>query len=350
MRRKSDTTQMTLAHSVEQGCKKKTVGRHVPSWVTSLLLSFFVLVGCSTSTLEVDRYKVDEIYRVMVVPKGQTHDFWQGVRAGVEAYSDDAATEGVGLEIYWEGPLHENDVEEQIRIVKSCVRRSVDGVLLAPLDRQMLVGPVEEVSEAGIPVVIIDSGLDSDTFVSFVATDNRKGGELAGQKLGELLGGRGKVIMLRYQKGSASTHNREEGFLEVIGSQYPDVEVISADVYGGATRGSCRLAALGLLRRMGDTVQGIFCPNEPTTLGMLLALEELEMIDDFQFVGFDATDRLARSLAEGKLQALVVQDPFEIGYAGMRAMVDHLQRKSVQKRIKTGVSLSSPERVDAPAS
>ena len=172
LRRKSDTTQMTPAQSGEQVRKKKPAGGHVQ--VTSVLVSFFLLAGCSNSTLEVYRYKVAESYRVLVVPKGQTHDFWQGVRAGVEAYSDDLATEGVGLEIYWEGPLHENDAEEQTRIVRSCVGRGVDGVVLAPLDQQILVGPVEEVSKAGIPVVIIDSGLDSDTFVSFVATGNRR--------------------------------------------------------------------------------------------------------------------------------------------------------------------------------
>ena len=268
LRRKSDTTQMTPAQSGEQVRKKKPAGGHVQ--VTSVLVSFFLLAGCSNSTLEVDRYKVAESYRVLVVPKGQTHDFWQGVRAGVEAYSDDLATEGVGLEIYWEGPLHENDAEEQTRIVRSCVGRGVDGVVLAPLDQQILVGPVEEVSKAGIPVVIIDSGLDSDTFVSFVATGNRKGGELAGQKLGELLGGRGKVIMLRYQKGSASTHNREEGFLEVMGSQYPDVEVISSDVYGGATRESCQLAALDLLDDWVIRPRVFSVPTNPPPWGCCL--------------------------------------------------------------------------------
>ena len=155
------------------------------SWLLSLLLSSLLLAGCSKSTPEL------ESYTVMVVPKGQTHDFWQSVRSGVEAYSDDIAAAGIGLQIYWEGPLHENDAEEQIRIVRSCVGRDVDGVLLAPLDQQALAGPVEEVSKAGIPVVIIDSGVDTDTFVSFVATDNRRGGELAAQRLGQLLGGRG---------------------------------------------------------------------------------------------------------------------------------------------------------------
>ncbi len=155
--------------------------------------------------------------------------------------------------------------------------------------------------------------------------------------------------MLRYLIGSASTHNREEGFIDTMRSLYPDVDVISSDLYGGATGEGCRLAALDLLKRVGGTVQGVFCPNEPTTLGMLLSLEELGVVGDVKFVGFDATDRLARALAEGKLQALVVQDPFEIGYAGMKAMVDHLQRKPVQKRIKTGVSLMSPESVDGPS-
>ncbi len=327
---------------------KRPSGEHLTARVVSLLASSLLLSGCVASTLDKDRYQVSESYRVMVVPKGQTHDFWQSVRAGVEAYTDDAAAEGIGLEIYWEGPLHENDAAEQSRIVRSCIRRGIDGLVLAPLNQQLLVAPVEEVSRAGIPVVIIDSGIDTDAFVSFVATDNRRGGQLAAQKLGDLLAGRGRVMMLRYQRESASTHNREEGFLDAMRSLHPNVQVIASDVYGGATRESCRVAALDLLRRLGGTVQGVFCPNEPTTLGMLLSLEELEMIGNIHFVGFDATDQLGRALAEGKLQALVTQDPFEIGYAGLKAMIDHFRKKPVQNRIKTGVSILSPESVDAP--
>src|SRR5688572_5271722 len=153
-------------------------------------------------------------FTLAVVPKGTTHQFWKSIHAGALKAASDYKSQGTDVEIIWKGPLREDDREQQIQVVEGFISQGVNGIVLAPLDNRALVRPVTEAERAGVPTVIIDSALESDAIISFVATDNRKGGMLAAERMGELLGGKGKVLMLRYQEGSASTQDREDGFVE----------------------------------------------------------------------------------------------------------------------------------------
>src|SRR6185295_8196189 len=135
---------------------------------------------------------------IAVIPKGTTHEFWKSIHAGSVKAARELTAKGTNVEVIWKGPLREDDREQQIQVVEGFLSQGVQGIVLAPLDSRALVRPVEEAKGAGIPTVIIDSGLQSDVMVSFVATDNRKGGALAAQRMGEVLGGKGKVLMLRY--------------------------------------------------------------------------------------------------------------------------------------------------------
>src|ERR1017187_6975839 len=165
---------------------------------------------------------------VTVIPKGTTHEYWKTVHAGAE----EAAKE-LGVDIIWKGPLREDDREEQIKVVEDMVTRGVNGIVLAPLDDAALRAPVSDAVANSIPVVIFDSDLKGDKHISFVATDNHAGGKIGGDCLAKLLGGKGKIIMLRYQEGSGSTGNRERGFLDAIAT-YKDIQVVSANQYAGA--------------------------------------------------------------------------------------------------------------------
>jgi ribose transport system substrate-binding protein len=205
----------------------------------------------------------------------------------------------------------------------------------------------------GIPVVIIDSGLKSDDYTSFVATDNYIGGRKGGKRLAEILGGKGKVIMLRYQEGSASTMNREKGFLDVLKEEYPEIEVVSANQYGGATTESAYTASESLLAPLrtpdgGLTIDGIFCPNESTAFAMLRALEDSGLAGKVKYVGFDSSDRLVLALRKGYIHGLVLQDPINMGYLGVKTVVAHLQGEKVDKLIDTGSSMATPENMDEP--
>ena len=159
------------------------------------------------------------------MPKGTTHEFWRTIHAGAVKAQRDLAAKGVAVEILWKGPLREDDREQQVQVVESFASQGVDGIVLAPLDEKALVRPVEEAKRLGVPTVIVDSALASDQIVSFVATDNVKGGEMAADELGRLLGGKGRVLLLRYQEGSASTTAREEGFLARLKAGWPGLEL-----------------------------------------------------------------------------------------------------------------------------
>jgi ribose transport system substrate-binding protein len=284
---------------------------------------------------------------IAVIPKGTTHEYWKSVHAGANK-----AAKEFGVEVIWKGALKEDDREGQIAVVEDFITRGVSGICVAPLDDVALRAPVKEATRSGIPVVIFDSDLKSNDYVSFVATDNYAGGKIAGEEMARLLGGKGKVAMLRYQEGSASTMNREKGFLDAI-KTHPDIKVVSENQYGGATTESSQKASENLLAGLksggeGAGVDGIYCPNESTTFGMLRALQNAGIAGKVKFVGFDSSANLVEALQRGEINGLVVQNPVKMGYLSVKSMVDHLAGKPVEKRIDTGATLVTKENMGKP--
>ena len=279
---------------------------------------------------------------IAVIPKGTTHEFWKSIHAGAVK----AAVE-LKVDIIWKGPHQEDDRELQIQVVEDFISTNVDGIVLAPLDDRALMPAVKEAKKMGITTVIIDSELKGEDFVSFIATDNYKGGRLGAQRLSELLNGKGKVIMLRCMEGSASSTKREEGFLDEITSKYPDIEILSSNQYAGATTEKAYQKSESLLNRFPD-VDGIFCPNESTTFGMLRAIQDAGFAGKVFFVGFDSSEKLVQALREDVLHGLVLQNPFRMGEMGVYTIVDHLRGKIVTKRIDTGVTMVTKENMDQP--
>lgn len=286
---------------------------------------------------------------IAVIPKGTTHEFWQAVHAGAVKAERELNQLGRAATVLWKGPLREDDRDQQIQVVENFMTRRVDGIVLAPLDSQALIRPVTSAMKSRIPVVIFDSGLKSDDYVSFVATDNLKGGRMAGDHLGKLLGGKGKVILLRYAVGSASTEAREAGFLAALKENFPGITLLSADQYAGATRETSYQASQNLLNRFGKEVDGIFCPNENSTVGMAMALRNIDRAGGkVKMIGFDAGTASVEDLRKGDVQGLIVQNPFRMGYLGVMTLVQHLDGKVVEKRIDTGVQLVTKENMEQP--
>ena len=282
---------------------------------------------------------------IAVIPKGTTHVFWRSVEAGARK-----AGEELDVSIVWKGPLKENDRAQQISLVEQFVSEGINAIVLAPLDDRALLRPVKTAARSRIPVVIIDSGLRAQVgqdFASFVATDNREGGRLGGRRLVELLGGKGKVVLLRYLVGSASTSKREEGFLETL-AEYPDIEVLVDNQYAGATAGEAIQKSEELLDELRRS-DGVFCPNESATYGMLVTLRKYNLAGQVKLVGFDSSAELIRALKKDEIQGLVVQDPFRIGYDGVRTALEVIQGKHVPPRIDTGVELVTAENLHDPA-
>jgi ribose transport system substrate-binding protein len=213
-------------------------------------------------------------WRVIVIPKGTTHQFWKTIHAGILRAADALGS----VDVIWQGPQKEDDRIQQIQLVQSAIAARVDGIVLAPLDSHALVEPVEAAVAKGIPVVIFDSAVETSKIVSHVATNNYHGGVLAARRLGELLGGEGKVILLRYAVGSESTEQREKGFTDTLAKDFPKIKMLSDTEYAGPTTDSAQQKAQSLVTRYRGEVDGIFCPNESCTFGMLRALDGAGML------------------------------------------------------------------------
>jgi ribose transport system substrate-binding protein len=293
--------------------------------------------SCGTGDRTSSGTEAEAPTEIAVIPKGMTHEFWKSIHAGAQR----AASE-LGVEILWKGPQKEDDRAQQITVVEDFISRGVDGIVLAPLDDRALMRPVRDAARERIPVVIIDSALQGEDFISFVATDNYKGGVLAGKRMGELLQGKGNIFMIRYQAGSASTMKREAGFLDTMREEFPLVNFLVQDQYAGSTTETAYQLAENLLNRFPD-VDGIFCPNESSTFGTLRALQETGKAGKIIFIGFDSSPKLVQGLQEGHIHGLVLQDPVKMGYLGVQQMVLHLKGQPIEKRIDTGVYMVTKE-------
>ena len=277
---------------------------------------------------------------VGVVPKGTSHEFWKAVHAGAVKAGRDH-----GIEIVWKGPAVEDDRAEQIKVVEQFATRGVDGLVIAPLDDTALVRPLQEAQDLGIHVAIIDSGVEWDGGVTFAATDNVQGGVLAAREMGRRLGGDGTVVVLRYVEGSASTTNREEGFIETIRTEFPGIEIVSDNLYGGATLEGCVKAAENLLDRH-RAFDGAFAPCEPVTVAFMRTLGDAGRKSSTTLVGFDASESLVTGLRDGRVDALIVQDPFAMGERGVAAIAAVLAGEAVDERIDTGCGIITTENMD----
>jgi ribose transport system substrate-binding protein len=286
--------------------------------------------------------------RIAFVPKSTTLEFWRTIHAGAVKATRDLHARGIEVDLLWKGPLREDDREQQVQVVESFTSQKVDGIVLAPLDDTALVRPVEEAKRLGIPTVIVDSGLATNEIVSFVATDNFKGGQLGADELGRLLQGKGKVLLLRYQVGSASTTAREEGFLARLKEAWPGLQLISSDQHAGATRDTAKSAAENLLNRFGRDLDGVFVVNESATTGMLLALQDSGLSGKVKFVGFDGSPTFVQALRAGQMDGFVLQNPFRMAGLAVETLVDHIRGKTVPKRIDTDVVVVTPANLETP--
>jgi ribose transport system substrate-binding protein len=311
-----------------------------------------ILTGCGPKTT----YK----YKIAVVPKGLTHEFWQSIERGARRAAADLASQGISVQILWDGPRKESDATDQISIVHQMVgSRGIHGLVLAPQDSKGMVPVVKETVDRGIPVVIIDSGLDDPALmVKYVATDNYNGGRMAAKRLLEVLAKEGKpapkLVLFRYQVGSESTEQREKGFLDeveaIIARQKkegkPTIEVISDNVFSGATVDSAQKNAGPLLIKVKDQADGIFAVNESAATGMLNELRSQKLNKKIRLVAFDSSEPLLQAVEEGDVDGTIVQDPYRMGYLGVWVLVQHLEGYDVSaggKNLSTGEYLLTKE-------
>lgn len=278
---------------------------------------------------------------IAVIPKGVSNFFWQSVKAGA-----DVAGKEAGVEIYWKGPTIESDVSSQINVVEDAITSRVDGIMIAPSHRDSLVAVIERAQREGIPVTIFDSGIGTEKYVSYVATDNVLGGVMAAERLAERLGGKGKVAVLGLKAGSVSTDERERGFQDTIKQKFPGIQIVAFQ-YGEASRTTSIDRATDILTAHPD-LNGFFASNEPATVGAAQAVKQKGSAGKIIVAGFDSSPNLIEDLSTGVIDSLVIQNPYRMGYDGVKTLADKLNGKTPERRIDTGVKLVTKENLASP--
>jgi len=319
-------------------------GRATLAFIVSLALAG----GCNRGGSNTPSNGSSAKLTIAVIPKSTGGEFWETVEQGAR----DGARQ-MGVEIKWEGPLAETELAEQNKIIENMVNLGVDGMALAPLNNHTMRKPVERVTAAGIPVVIFDSAVDGDAYISYVATDNTLGGKIAAEYLIDQLGDRKRLFLLRYIQGTASTEQRAQGFLDTAEGAGFDV---LADPYcqDGSPAGAIRTATNVLEGFVTDgalELDGLFATNLYSTMGLVEALKDLRKSGvevDVVCVGFDTSPKLIEDLQAGNIQALVSQRPRKMGSLAVETLVKHLRGESVEPQIDTGVELVTRERLDEP--
>lgn len=291
--------------------------------------------GCGTS----DTGSQDG-YTIAVVPKGLGHQFWLTVKAGAEAGGEE-----FGARIVWNGPAKETQIAKQIDIIQDMISRNVDAIVMAACDENALVDVIQNAVDAGIPVITIDSGVQSDLPLSFVATDNIAGAKLAADKLAELIGGSGEVGLLPIIPGAATSEMREQGFVDGI-ARYADIDIV-ATIHSMSDTAKA-LSAVEDMMTANPNLAGVFAASEPGAIGAVQAIESAGKAGKIMLVSFDASEEQIDALRRGSIQALIVQSPFQMGYLGVKAAIDAIEGRPVDKRIDTGVTVVTMDNFDDP--
>jgi ribose transport system substrate-binding protein len=279
---------------------------------------------------------------IAVVPKANSHMFWQSVQAGAKA-----AGREFQVDILWNGAASETEYSRQIQIVDSMLARRVDGLAVAAADRTALNGSLDRAASLKIPVTIFDSGVDSSNYMTFVATNNYEAGQMAARKLGALVGGSGKIAVVMHAPGSYSTMERERGFDDTLAKEFPRIRV-AARQFGMSDRAKSMAAAENMLTAHPD-LAGMFASSEPSSMGTAQALKERGLSGKLKYVAFDASESMVEDLKGGTIDALVAQDPFRIGYEAVKTLVDRLHGQSpprkldLHARVITRPDLALPE-------
>jgi ribose transport system substrate-binding protein len=287
--------------------------------------------GCNRSNQKV----------IGVIPKATSHVFWTNTQAGAMAAGKDFK-----VEIDWNGPSAETEYSRQIQILDAMIARRVDGIAIAAADRKALIAPVNRAVSAGIPVTVFDSGLDSLNYLTFVATNNYEGGRVAARTLAQLIGGEGDIAVVLHAPGSLSTMDRERGFREAIANEFPKIRIV-AEQFGMSDRAKALAAAENILAAHPG-LKGLFASAEPSSVGAALAMKQRQLAGKIRLVTFDSSDNLIEELKAGVIDAMLVQDPYKIGYEAVRCLVDHLNGKTPPKRIDLDARVVTKADLDKP--
>jgi ribose transport system substrate-binding protein len=310
-----------------------SIGEQMKTKIFSIILIFlFLSISCGK--------KESKKLQILVSPKGLVHSFWITVKAGA-----DSAGRELNADIIWKGPAQETDIATQISIIEDYINKKVDAIVIAACDAKALIPVLQKAIDAKIPVITIDSGIESELALSFVATDNITAAKKAAQKLSDLIGNSGDVACIPFVPGAATSTMREDGFKEEL-KNHPNIKLVAVQ-YSQSDVATGMAVTEDILTSQKNLV-GIFAANEAGAIGAAQALKSKNKTGKVKLVAFDAAENEIEELKAGVIDALIVQDPFKMGYLGVKAAIDAKNGKPVEKRIDTGVYVITRENLNNP--
>ncbi len=262
-----------------------------------------------------------------IVPKANADLFFLTIHAGAEE-----ASRILNVNIAWSGPDHETDYGRQIQIVDVMIARHVDGLAISATDDRALIGPLQRVSRAGIPITVFDSAVNIEDYVSLVATDNYGAGCNAARLLAELLPGAGMVAMLMQKPGGASTELRERGFEETLGREFPRLKIVARQ-FGMGDRARSMAVAENFLTAHPE-LAGVFASSEASSIGAIRAIRARRLSGKVKLITFDVSDIHLEALRDGTADIMLVQDAFRIGYETVKSLADKLSGRVPARRLE----------------
>ncbi|MBD9389582.1 ABC transporter substrate-binding protein [Agrobacterium sp. AGB01] len=281
---------------------------------------------------------------IAVIVKTVNSTFWQNVQKGADAAIKDLN----GHTITFQGPASESAIADQVNMVENAVNRKVDGIVLAPSDPDALVPAVKKAWEARIPVVLIDSQLAEGSeqyYQSFLATDNKKAGELAAQALIEKVGTEGKIAIMSYVAGAGSEIGRVGGFTEYVKAN-SKLEIVGP-FYSQSQMATALNQTTDVLAANSD-LKGIFGANEPTAIGVGRALVQSGKAGKVVGIGFDGNQDLQEFVKDGTLAGIAVQGSYQMGELGVQTIGKILNKEKVEKFVDTGVVVVTKDNIEKP--
>lgn len=315
--------------------------------LTLLTVLFSVFVSaCSggsdsdTSTEGVEGKDVDsDKTYIALISKGFQHQFWQSVKEGAEQ-----AAEEFDVEVTFEGPEDESQVDKQMEMFRNALDRNPDAIGFAALDSQASAPLLEETVERDIPIIAFDSGVDSDIPLTTASTDNYEAAALAAEKMAELIGESGKVAVIVHDQTSVTGVDRRDGFVETIESDYPDIEIVDIQ-YGGGDHLESTDLTKAIIQAHPD-ISGVYGANEGSAIGVVNAVREMNKDGEIVVVGFDSGQQQIDAIKDGLMNGAITQNPVGIGYETVKAAVEALEGKELPEIIDTGFYWYDAENIE----
>jgi ribose transport system substrate-binding protein len=311
--------------------------------LTILAAGALTLAACSANTGASDGAAASGGARpyIPVISKGFQHQFWQAVKQGAESKAAE-----LNVDITFEGPATESEVDKQMDMLQAALDKDPDAICFAALDSQAAIPLLEQADQAGIPIIGFDSGVDSDIPVATAATDNIAAAALAADKMAEAIGGEGKVGVIVHDQTSRTGIDRRDGFINQMKAEYPDIEIIGPQ-YGGGDQ----LKSTDLTKAMIEAnpdIKGFFGANEGSAIGVVNAVNELDMAGDIVVIGYDSGQAQIDAINSGLMLGAITQNPIGIGEQCVDAAVKAINGEPVEENIDTGFFWYDKTNIDDP--